>query len=118
VYQQARENPFARHCVFDLAAAQLVPLGDSEWSGKVPHVFVQKAAWWTTGAKVGEKQEGRMNRPEGCPGEGVACRYGNVWEMAEGSSALNEIPLPVASTWDKIRQSPSGYYGPTMDNQT
>jgi hypothetical protein len=59
-----------------------------------------------------------MNRPEGCHGEGVACRYGSVWEMAEGSSALNEILLPVASTWDTFRQSPSGYYGPTMDNQT
>lgn len=34
--------------------------------------------------------------------------------MAEGSSALSEILLPVVSTWKRLRQSPSGCHGPTM----
>jgi hypothetical protein len=34
--------------------------------------------------------------------------------MAEGSSALSEILLPVVSTWERFRQSPSGCHGPTM----
>jgi hypothetical protein len=38
--------------------------------------------------------------------------------MAEGSFALNKIPLPVILTWERFRQSPSGHYGPTMSVRT
>lgn len=52
--------------------------------------------------------------PQPLLGEVVAFQHRLALTVAEGSLALNEILLPVASTWKTIRQSPSGHRKPTM----
>lgn len=44
----------------------------------------------------------------------VAFRRMDSQSTAEGLRALNENRLSVVSTWDQIRQSPSGHREPTM----